>query len=86
MEAQQGKRVTKQGVVVSNKMEKTIVVLVERQFSHPLYKRTVRRSKKFMAHDESNTAQIGDRVEIEESRPLSRHKRWRLVRVIETKG
>jgi small subunit ribosomal protein S17 len=80
-----GQKVKRQGVVVSDKMEKTIVVQVERQFSHPLYKRTVKRSKKFKAHDERNEAKIGDRVEIIESRPYSRDKRWKLVRVLETK-
>jgi small subunit ribosomal protein S17 len=77
-----GQRTTKVGVVTSNKMNKTIVVAVERRVPHPLYKRTVTRTKKFMAHDETNTCQIGDTVAIEESRPLSRHKRWRLKEVI----
>jgi len=78
-ESKKAKRI---GVVVSDKMDKTIVVKVERQFAHPLYRRTVKRTKKFLAHDEEGTATIGDRVEIVESRPLSRRKRWSLVRVI----
>lgn len=68
-------------MVVSDKMDKTIVVRVERQFADPLYKRTVKRSKKFLAHDEESVAKEGDRVEIIESRPYSARKRWKLVRV-----
>ena len=83
MEDNRGQRARRQGVVVSDKMDKTIVVKVERQFAHPLYKRTVKRSKKFMAHDERNQAKIGDRVEIIESRPMSRNKTWRLVRIVQ---
>ena len=71
--------------MVSDKMEKTIVVRVERQLAHPLYRRTVKKSKKFMAHDEESQAKLGDRVEIIEARPLSKQKRWRLVRVLESK-
>lgn len=74
------------GVVVSNKMQKTIVVEVTRLKAHPLYKKRIRRSKKFMAHDEKNEARIGDWVIIEEVRPLSRHKRWRLVKIIKRVG
>lgn len=77
-----GQKVKRIGVVVSDSMDKTIVVRVERQFSHPLYKRTVKKSKKFLAHDEEGKAKAGDRVEIIEARPLSRRKRWRLVRVL----
>lgn len=84
-ESKRGQKVKRIGVVVSDKMDKTIVVMVERQFAHPLYKRTVKKSKKFMAHDEESKAKIGDRVEIIESRPYSRSKRWKLVRVLETK-
>ncbi len=79
---QKGQRATKVGVVTSNKMNKTVVVAVERRVPHPLYKRTVTRTKKFMAHDETNHCQIGDTVSIEETRPLSRHKRWRIKEVI----
>ncbi len=64
------------GVVVSDKNDKTVVVEVERRYTHPLFKKTVRRSKKYHAHDEENTFKIGDRVSIEEGRPLSRSKRW----------
>jgi small subunit ribosomal protein S17 len=65
-----------QGVVVSDKNDKTIVVKVERRYTHPLLKKTVRRSKKFHAHDEENTFKVGDVVRIEESRPVSKNKRW----------
>jgi small subunit ribosomal protein S17 len=65
-----------QGVVVSDKNDKTIVVEVERRFTHPLFKKTVRRTKKYHAHDESNTFKEGDRVEIQESAPISKLKRW----------
>jgi len=71
------------GIIVSNKMDKTVVVQVERLVKHSLYKKYIRRSNKFMAHDEENSCQIGDRVEISESRPLSKTKRWRVIRIIE---
>ncbi|HWR37726.1 MAG TPA: 30S ribosomal protein S17 [Clostridia bacterium] len=70
------------GKVVSAKMAKTIVVEVTRQRAHPLYRRVVSRSKKFYAHDENNTAHVGDFVKIEETRPLSRLKRWRLKEIV----
>ncbi|AEH50820.1 30S ribosomal protein S17 [Pseudothermotoga thermarum] len=70
------------GVVVSDKMDKTIVVKVTRKFQHPLYKKTIERSKKYHAHDEFNQCKVGDIVEIEECRPLSKTKRWRLVRIL----
>jgi small subunit ribosomal protein S17 len=73
----------KVGRVVSDKMEKTIVVSVERMSRHPLYKRVVRLTTRFKAHDEDNEARIGDTVRIEESRPLSRTKRWRLVEIVQ---
>jgi small subunit ribosomal protein S17 len=82
----QTQRKTKVGRVVSDKMDKTIVVSVERLARHPLYKRVIRLTTKFKAHDESNDAQIGDTVRIEESRPLSATKRWRLVEVIARAG
>jgi small subunit ribosomal protein S17 len=63
-------------------MHKTVVVTVERQITHPLYKRVVRRAKKFLAHDEKNQCRVGDTVRIEETRPLSRRKRWRVVEVV----
>ena len=71
------------GTVVSDKMKKTIVVKTERTTTHPLYKKTIKRYKKFKAHDENNSAKIGDKVKIIESRPLSKEKRWRLVEIIE---
>jgi len=82
----QGKRKTKVGRVVSDKMDKTIVVSVERLTRHPLYKRVIRLTSKFKAHDEANDAHVGDTVLIEESRPLSATKRWRLVSVIARAG
>jgi small subunit ribosomal protein S17 len=77
----QGKRRTKVGRVVSDKMDKTVVVSVERLRRHPIYKRVVRLSTKFKAHDEENTAKVGDTVRIEESRPQSREKRWTVVEI-----
>src|SRR5439155_16827383 len=74
-----GKRKTKVGRVVSDKMDKTIVVAVERLARHRVYKRVIRLTSKFKAHDEENAARVGDRVLIEEWRPMSREKRWRLV-------
>ncbi len=71
------------GVVVSNKMDKTISVAVERKLRHPIYGKFVKKTKKFMAHDENNDCNIGDLVRIMETRPLSKNKRWRLVEVIE---
>ena len=82
----QGKRKTKVGRVVSDRMDKTIVVSVERLARHPLYKRVIRLTTKFKAHDETNDAHIGDTVLIEESRPLSATKRWRLVEVVQRIG
>ena len=82
----QGKRKTKVGRVVSDRMDKTIVVSVERLARHPLYKRVIRLTTKFKAHDETNEAHVGDTVLIEESRPLSATKRWRLVRVLQKAG
>jgi small subunit ribosomal protein S17 len=82
----QGNRKTKVGRVVSDKMDKTIIVSVERLTRHPLYKRVIRASSKFAAHDELNAARVGDTVRIEESRPLSRTKRWRLVEVTSRAG
>jgi small subunit ribosomal protein S17 len=82
----QGQRKTKVGRVVSDKMDKTIVVSVERLTRHRLYKRVMKASTKFAAHDELNEAKIGDSVLIEESRPLSATKRWRLVSVLSRAG
>ena len=76
------KRRTKVGRVVSDKMDKTVVVSVERLRRHPIYKRVVRLSSKFKAHDEENAAHVGDTVRIEESRPLSAEKRWKVVEIV----
>ena len=81
-QVQQTQRKTKVGRVVSDKMDKTIVVSVERLARHPLYKRVIRLTTKFKAHDEENDAHTGDTVLIEESRPLSATKRWRLIEVV----
>lgn len=71
------------GEVISNKMAKTIIVRVERRFAHPRFKKVVTGYRKFYAHDEKSEAKVGDRVRIEETRPLSKTKRWRLVEVVE---
>ncbi len=81
-EAKKPRKNRKIGEVVSTKMEKTIVVEVSRRVPHPLYRRYITRKKKFLAHDESGLAQMGDRVRIVESRPLSKNKCWRLEKVI----
>ena len=78
-----GLRKNRIGKVVSDKMEKTIVVAIETKVRHPLYGKTVNRTTKFKVHDENNEAKIGDRVSIMETRPLSKDKRWRLVEIIE---
>ena len=78
-----GKRKQMTGTVVSNKMDKSIVVLVERLVKHRLYKKYVRKRSKFSAHDEGNTCQVGDKVLITESRPLSKTKKWRLSKIVE---
>ena len=75
-------RQSKVGRVVSNQMQKTIVVEVERRVKEPRYERTIRRTSRFMAHDEGNAAKIGDTVRIEETRPLSKRKRWRLREIL----
>lgn len=76
-------RKTRVGVVVSNKMQKSITVDVERKVKHPLYGKFMKKNKKFLAHDEENTCNIGDTVRIAEIRPMSKLKKWRLVEVIE---
>jgi small subunit ribosomal protein S17 len=78
-----GNRKERVGEVISNRMAKTIVVRVERRFAHPKFKKVVTGYKKFYAHDEKSEAKVGDRVRIEETRPLSKTKRWRLVSVVE---
>lgn len=76
-------RKVREGVVVSDKMDKSIVILVERKMKHPIYGKFLKRSTKFMAHDEKNESHIGDRVRIMETRPLSKNKCWRLVEILE---
>jgi small subunit ribosomal protein S17 len=80
---ERGRRKSRVGRVVSDKMEKTIVVAVEDFVRHPLYGKAVKRTKKFKAHDENNECRIGDKVKIMETRPLSKDKRWRLVGIVE---
>lgn len=82
-EAPRGRRKTQIGYVVSDKMEKTIVVELEDRVRHPLYGKIIRTTKKVKAHDENNTAGVGDRVSLMETRPLSATKRWRLVEILE---
>ena len=81
-----GRRRVLEGRVTSDRMDKTIMVEVQRLRRHPRYERVVRRRKRFMAHDEENTCRVGDLVRIEESRPLSRRKRWRLIAVLTRAG
>ena len=76
-------RKTRTGKVVSNKMDKTVVVAIEDSVKHPLYKKVIKRTVKLKAHDENNECSIGDRVRVMETRPLSKEKRWRLVEIIE---
>lgn len=78
-----GKRKELIGVVVSDKMDKTVVVMVESLVKHPLYGKYIKKRKKYMAHDEKNECKIGDRVMIEETRPLSKRKRWRVKEILE---
>lgn len=80
---ERGSRKVRVGKVVSDKMDKTIVVAVERSTRHPLYGKIIRKTKKYKAHDEGNACRIGDKVRIMETRPLSRDKRWRLVEIVE---
>jgi len=81
--AQRGRRKVREGLVVSDKMDKTVVVAVEDQVKHPLYGKVIRRTNKLKAHDESNACGIGDRVLLMETRPLSATKRWRVVEILE---
>jgi len=83
MEKKRGIRKTRVGVVVSDKMDKTVVVQVDRLVKHPVYKKYVRRRAKYKAHDENNSCQKGDRVVIRESRPLSKTKRWQVSQIVE---
>ena len=78
-----GRRKVRQGVVAGDRADKTVTVMVERRFAHPLYGKQVKRTKKYHAHDEANEYRVGDKVSIMETRPLSRTKRWRVVELIE---
>ncbi|MEJ2194505.1 MAG: 30S ribosomal protein S17 [Ignavibacteriaceae bacterium] len=80
---QRGLRKTRIGIVVSDKMDKTITVAIERKVPHPIYKKYFKKTTKLMAHDEKSESGIGDKVKIMETRPLSKNKRWRLVEVVE---
>ncbi len=82
-QVKRNERKVRVGKVVSDKMQKTIVVAIEELVQHKLYKKAVKRTVKFMAHDENEDARIGDRVSIMETRPLSKNKRWRLVKIVE---
>ncbi len=82
MDKIQGRKTTKVGVVVGNKMKKTVTVLVERQVRHPLYKKILKRRKKFLVHDEYEKCKLGDLVKIVETRPLSKRKRWRVKEIV----
>jgi len=83
MSSERNSRKTRQGVVVSSGADKTCVVMVEERKRHPLYGKMITQSKKFHAHDEENAAQVGDVVQIMETRPISKLKRWRLVEIVE---
>ncbi|HOA16247.1 MAG TPA: 30S ribosomal protein S17 [Bacillota bacterium] len=83
MEETRNERKERTGVVASDKMDKTRVVVIERTFSHPLYGKTVRRSSRVKVHDEGNESHVGDTVRIMETRPISKDKRWRLVEIVE---
>jgi len=80
---ERGVRKEKIGIVVSDKMQKTIVIAVERRMKHPMYGKFIKKTKKFKAHDEKNEAHIGDRVRISETRPISKTKCWRLIEILE---
>jgi small subunit ribosomal protein S17 len=82
-QAKGGARKVRTGLVVSDKMQKTVVVQIDRRVPHPVYGKMVTRSKKFKAHDEENSAKVGDTVRIVETRPLSKDKRWRVVEILE---
>jgi small subunit ribosomal protein S17 len=80
---ERGRRKVRTGVVVSDAMDKTVLVKIDRQIRHPLYQKIVRRSSRFAAHDEANEARVGDTVRVVETRPLSKTKRWRVVEIVE---
>jgi small subunit ribosomal protein S17 len=81
--AQRGERKVRQGRVVSTAMDKTVVVEIQRTTTHPLYRKTMSRTEKLLAHDEDNAVNVGDRVRVSETRPLSKRKRWRVVDIVE---
>ena len=83
MTIERGQKKTKIGIVVSDKMDKSRVIAVKRQIQHSLYKKFIRKTSKFMVHDEKNESHVGDTIKIIETRPLSRRKRWRLLEIIE---
>ena len=83
MSTERARRKVRTGVVVSDKMDKTVLVRIDRSFRHPLYQKTVKRSSKLAAHDEQNEAHVGDTVRVMEIRPMSKSKRWRVVEVLE---
>jgi len=80
---QRGLRKTRVGIVVSDKMDKTITIAIERKVPHPIYKKYFKKTTKLMAHDEKSECRVGDKVKIMETRPLSKSKRWRLVEIVE---
>ena len=82
-ELERNERKVREGIVVSDKMDKTIVVAIKDKAKHPLYKKTINKTKKLKAHDENNECGVGDRVRVMETRPLSKDKRWRVVEIIE---
>ncbi|MGH9857178.1 MAG: 30S ribosomal protein S17 [Acidobacteriota bacterium] len=82
IEKKRGLRKELEGTVISNRMEKSVVVRVDRQVRHPLYQKIIQRSSKFMAHDEENKCRVGDRVLIRETRPISKNKCWRVVSIV----
>jgi len=82
-EAERGNRKVRVGVVVSDKMDKTVIVRIDRQVRHALYGKTIKRSSKLSAHDEANDAHLGDTVRVMETRPISKSKRWRVVEIVE---
>ena len=81
--ADRGPRKVRTGIVVSDKMDKTVLVRIDRKVTHPLYRKTVRRSSKLAAHDEQNEVHVGDTVRVMETRPISKSKRWRVVEIVE---
>ena len=80
---QRGLRKTRVGIVVSDKMDKTITIAIERKVSHPIYKKYFKKTTKLMAHDEKGECRVGDKVKVMETRPLSKNKRWRMVEIVE---